>query len=675
MNVPWSENALLNRTGFSGVGRQSFLFSTKAAALLLALALAVTVNAQTGQAPIVTVDPAIQVSGTSAVITGTVNPSGLPTLWQVLYGTNTAYAYSVFGTLPAQSTPIAITTNLYGLNPRTTYHYQLVATNSAGQANSPDLSFTTGGPNVPTVYLQGYLGSSTTNATISGMINPNGLLTYFYIVWGTNTAYDHIGGSGSLPAENFWFGVTPVIDGLSPGTIYHYQLVASNSDGYAYSSDMRLDTLPPQQPPIVVTGPASAITGTSATLAGTVNALGAISSYSFQWGTTTAYGNSTDYSTRLPGYYGPQDASAYIYGLSPATTYHYRLVATNSAGMGFGADQTFTTLSAVSVDGYLLAYATNNGTITIVSATGSGVALNIPTTITGLPVTVLDTGAFYGAPLTDVSIPENVTTIGSHAFYHCSLTNLALPNSLTYIGPNAFLYCQQLAAITIPDNVTNIGSSAFQFCRGLSNLAIGKSVRSIDSQAFFGCSALTQVTIPDSVTNLADGPLGIGGPEGAFCYCNSLTNVIIGKGLAYLGNGTFTSCGNLRSVYFQGNAPPFGISWYPVYTYPFFSDTTNAIVYYLPGTTGWTSTYAGQPALLWNPRPVTDDGRFGLRQNRFGFNITGTPNIPLVVEASIAFASASWLPLQNCTLTNGLIYFSDPDWAKYGGRFYRIRSP
>ena len=209
----------------------------------------------------------------------------------------------------------------------------------------------------------------------------------------------------------------------------------------------------------------------------------------------------------------------------------------------------------------------------------------------------------------------------------------------------------------------------------MSNLAIGKSVRSIDSQAFFGCSGLTQVTIPDSVTNLADGPFGIGGPEGAFCYCDSLTNVIIGKGLAYLGNGTFTSCGNLCSVYFQGNAPPFGAFCNPVCTNPFFRDTTNTVVYYLPGTTGWSSTYAGQPALLWNPRPVTDDGSFGLRQNRFGFNIMGTPNIPLVVEASIAFASGSWLQLQNCTLTNGLIYFSDPDWTKYGARFYRIRSP
>jgi hypothetical protein len=33
------------------------------------------------------------------------------------------------------------------------------------------------------------------------------------------------------------------------------------------------------------------------------------------------------------------------------------------------------------------------------------------------------------------------------------------------------------------------------------------------------------------------------------------------------------------------------------------------------------------------------------------------------------------MPLQTCKLTNGSIYFSDPQWTNYPGRFYRIRSP
>jgi len=61
--------------------------------------------------------------------------------------------------------------------------------------------------------------------------------------------------------------------------------------------------------------------------------------------------------------------------------------------------------------------------------------------------------------------------------------------------------------------------------------------------------------------------------------------------------------------------------------------------------------------------------------NQFGFTITGTTNIPIVVEASANPAPTSWSPLLTCTLTNGSIYFSDPAWTNYPARFYRIRSP
>jgi hypothetical protein len=79
--------------------------------------------------------------------------------------------------------------------------------------------------------------------------------------------------------------------------------------------------------------------------------------------------------------------------------------------------------------------------------------------------------------------------------------------------------------------------------------------------------------------------------------------------------------------------------------------------------------------MLWNPRAQTSDGSIGVRSNRFGFNIAGTADIPLVVEASTNVAAQSWVPLQSCTLTNGLVYFSDPQWTNFPGRFYRIRSP
>jgi hypothetical protein len=89
----------------------------------------------------------------------------------------------------------------------------------------------------------------------------------------------------------------------------------------------------------------------------------------------------------------------------------------------------------------------------------------------------------------------------------------------------------------------------------------------------------------------------------------------------------------------------------------------------------WGLTFAGLPAVLWNPQVQTSDGSFGVRTNRFGFNITGTTNIPIVVEACTNLTSPVWTTLQSCNLTNGSLYFSDPQWTNYPSRFYRIRSP
>jgi hypothetical protein len=79
--------------------------------------------------------------------------------------------------------------------------------------------------------------------------------------------------------------------------------------------------------------------------------------------------------------------------------------------------------------------------------------------------------------------------------------------------------------------------------------------------------------------------------------------------------------------------------------------------------------------MLWNPRVELRDRSFGVRQSRFGFNIVGTPEIPLVIEASHELSAPSWVPLQTSRLTNGLIYFSDAQWTNYPSRFYRMRSP
>jgi len=111
-----------------------------------------------------------------------------------------------------------------------------------------------------------------------------------------------------------------------------------------------------------------------------------------------------------------------------------------------------------------------------------------------------------------------------------------------------------------------------------------------------------------------------------------------------------------------------------------FFQSVNAIVYYLPGTTGWGSRLFGQPTVLWNPQAQTGDGSFGVRTNQFGFDITGSSNLVIVVEACADLANPVWLPASTNMLdriigTNGTSYFSDPQWTNYPGRFYRFHFP
>jgi hypothetical protein len=79
--------------------------------------------------------------------------------------------------------------------------------------------------------------------------------------------------------------------------------------------------------------------------------------------------------------------------------------------------------------------------------------------------------------------------------------------------------------------------------------------------------------------------------------------------------------------------------------------------------------------VLWTPQVQTSDTSFGVRTNRFGFNINWASDRVVVVEACTNLANPTWNPVGTNTLTGGWCYFSDPDWTNYPGRFYRLRSP
>jgi len=146
-----------------------------------------------------------------------------------------------------------------------------------------------------------------------------------------------------------------------------------------------------------------------------------------------------------------------------------------------------------------------------------------------------------------------------------------------------------------------------------------------------------------------------------------VTNITIPGSVTSIGDQAFYHCTSLTSVYFRGDAPSLGSS--------VFDSDNNATVYYLPGTTGWGTTFAGLPTVLWKPQVQTTDASFGVRTNQFGFNINWASGQIVVVEACTDLANPLWSPVGTNTLTSGSSYFSDPDWTNYPSRFYRLRSP
>jgi hypothetical protein len=207
---------------------------------------------------------------------------------------------------------------------------------------------------------------------------------------------------------------------------------------------------------------------------------------------------------------------------------------------------------------------------------------------------------------------------------------------------------------------------AFQSC-GLTNASIGTGVTSIAFGAFYACGNLTRVTIPNNVTSI--------GPT-AFEYCGSLTSITIPSSVTSIGNSVFGCCLRLGQVYFQGNAPQTG-------SYIFYGAFPYGVVYYLPGTTGWGTTFGGPdsydsfPTALWFlPNPIIlSNSSFGLQTNAFGFIISWATNLSIVVEACTNLSDHTWSAVSTNTLTGGSSYFSDPQWTNYPTRLYRIRSP
>ncbi|MEJ0090590.1 MAG: PKD domain-containing protein [Limisphaerales bacterium] len=278
------------------------------------------------------------VTATSATLNSSIDPNGASTTIHFDYGLTASYGSStISGNIGTTAGNYG--TSISGLSPNTTYHFRIVASSSGGTVNGGDLTFTTSASG-PTAQTLAAASISTTSAQLNGSINPNGLTTTAHFEYGTTTSY-----GSSTPTGNF--GTTPqsiayTVSGLAPNTTYHFRIVASNSGGTANGNDATFITAG-SGAPTVQTLAATAATTTTAQFNGSINPNGFATTAYFEYGQTTTYG-----STTTAGNFGTsvQSIGFVQAGLTPNTTYHYRIVAFNNQGTTRGLDATFTTLPA-----------------------------------------------------------------------------------------------------------------------------------------------------------------------------------------------------------------------------------------------------------------------------------------------------------------------------------------
>jgi hypothetical protein len=171
------------------------------------------------------------VTAQGAVLNGTVNPRGAGAAsCQFAWGESEAFGHlASCPTVPNGEAAAPVSATLKELAPDTTYFYRLQAGNEVGGLNpgesSQNQSFTTLGPGIRAQWASEV---SSTSATLNAQVNPHGKSTEYFFQYGPNVEY-----ALKVPTTPLSIGSGEAnvharqhVQGLNPGTIYHYRVVA-----------------------------------------------------------------------------------------------------------------------------------------------------------------------------------------------------------------------------------------------------------------------------------------------------------------------------------------------------------------------------------------------------------------------------------------------------------------
>jgi hypothetical protein len=284
--------------------------------------------------PDVVTGSATNIGSTTATLNGTVNPDGVALSECFFeYGTSTAYGQSAPCESPdaaevgSGSSPVAVHADVEGLDIGAEYHFRLVAANANDTVEGLDKAFKLQSP--PVIVDAWTADVIVTEATLAALVHPEGFDSTYRVEYVDDASFQATGFTGAQKA--------PIPDGAIPKSVTGKAKTTKDS---AILEDF------------VVTAGAfevgQSITGTGIPAGTTILAVDLAERTLTLSKAVTAFGTKVNRNITATG---AQPVSQFIDGLSPGTTYHWRVVATNAIGVREGAEETFTTYAVpISLD-------------------------------------------------------------------------------------------------------------------------------------------------------------------------------------------------------------------------------------------------------------------------------------------------------------------------------------
>jgi len=418
-------------------------------------------------------DPATNVGFNSATLNGNLISLGAATTVSVSfeYGTTTSYGTT---TTPQEITSTGtFSYNLDSLTQETTYYFRAkVDGGEHGTAVGNDMAFDTLKP--LTVSTSAATSVTTKEATLNGNLMSLGAAATVdvFFEYGENTSY---GRTTPVEAKTGKGTFSASLIGLDPGTTYHFRAQANaGAYGTAIGADVTFATVPPMTPAVDTLGSAN-VTATSAIINGNLTSMGSADtvSVSFEYGTTTSYGTTTTAQAMS----GTGEFNTEITGLSPGTTYHFRVKADGGEhGIAEGDDRSFTTQTPTSP---VVRSSPATG-ITSVNATLNGELIYLGSASTANVSFEYGTTTSYGSnttaqAMTDTGIfGANLTGLDPGTDYH--FRAVATANGTANGADKTFRTLAPIPPVVITSAASNVTSNTTTLSGNLTSLGTATTV-------------------------------------------------------------------------------------------------------------------------------------------------------------------------------------------------------